>query len=527
MAIYKSGLETRVNMRTADIQSEPTVATLADGGWIVTWQSNGQDTDGYGIYQKRFDHNGNAVSTADRLVNVTTADSQYDPNVTALADGGWVVTWESLGQDGSSYGIYQQRFDQNGDALYQADRIVNVTTTGSQTNPSVTALTDGGWVVTWESNGQDGSGTGIYQQRFDRDGNAASAADRLVNVTTTGSQLNTSVTGLAGGGWAVTWKSSDDQIYMQAFDRNGVASSTIDVLINTTLGGSKDFPRVTALPDGSWIVTWSSNQDGDFNIYQQRFLPEKAPHDLTLSGSTVQEGATSGTPVGTVVGQDANLNYGDQLTYTLLDDADGRFKLMGDKILVENGLRLDYEQAAIHTIKVQVADRAGNTLVKDFAITVTDIPDTSPPPPPNLVLRGTSGANTLTGQAGHDTLYGGAGKDVLTGGSGQDVFVFDTRPNKRTNLDTITDFNATDDTIWLDNKYLKKLGSGSASKPAKLKAAFFKVADKAKDGNDYLVYNKKTGVLYYDEDGSGAKAAVAIAKLANKASLTKNDFFVI
>ena len=42
-----------------------------------------------------------------------------------------------------------------------------------------------------------------------------------------------------------------------------------------------------------------------------------------------------------------------------------------------------------------------------------------------------------------------------------------------------------------------------------------------------MVYNKKTGILYYDEDGTGTKAAVQIAKLVNKASLSKNDFFVI
>jgi hypothetical protein len=30
--------------------------------------------------------------------------------VTGLADGGWVVTWTSFGQDGALGGIYQQRY---------------------------------------------------------------------------------------------------------------------------------------------------------------------------------------------------------------------------------------------------------------------------------------------------------------------------------------------------------------------------------------------------------------------------------
>ena len=46
-------------------------------------------------------------------VNTYTASSQYDPSVTALADGSFVVTWMSDGQDGSEYGIYAQRFTPN------------------------------------------------------------------------------------------------------------------------------------------------------------------------------------------------------------------------------------------------------------------------------------------------------------------------------------------------------------------------------------------------------------------------------
>ncbi len=53
------------------------------------------------------------------------------------------------------------------------------------------------------------------------------------------------------------------------------------------------------------------------------------------------------------------------------------------------------------------------------------------------------------------------------------------------------------------------------------------MGDKAKDRNDYIVYDKKTGVLSYDPDGSGAKKAVEIATLQVKASLTYKDFFVI
>lgn len=151
-------------------------------------------------------------------------------------------------------------------------------------------------------------------------------------------------------------------------------------------------------------------------------------------------------------------------------------------------------------------------------------------------ITGNKGANRINGDDGNDKLYGGAGndrlcggngKDALTGGSGKDVFVFDTRPNKKANLDRILDFSVKDDTIWLDNKYMPKLGKGTPSKPRKMSKSFFAV-DKAKDKNDYLIYSKKTGYLSYDADGSGSKyKPVEIALLKKGLALTYNDVFII
>ena len=56
--------------------------------------------------------------------------------------------------------------------------------------------------------------------------------------------------------------------------------------------------------------------------------------------------------------------------------------------------------------------------------------------------------------------------------------------------------------------------------------AYFAI-DKAKDANDYIVYNKKTGGHSYDGDGSGAKAAIEFAQLKKGLGLTNKDFFII
>ena len=127
---------------------------------------------------------------------------------------------------------------------------------------------------------------------------------------------------------------------------------------------------------------------------------------------------------------------------------------------------------------------------------------------------------------------GGLGNDALAGGLGRDIFVFDARlgtakTNKSVNLDTLTDFSVKDDTLWLDNAVFRKLGKGSESKPGKLNKKFLVVGDKAKDGNDYLIYNKKTGELSYDADGNGTGQAIKFAQMQKGLALTAADFLIV
>ncbi len=88
----------------------------------------------------------------------------------------------------------------------------------------------------------------------------------------------------------------------------------------------------------------------------------------------------------------------------------------------------------------------------DFGFTPTGVvvPDPEPEPILNLV-QGTAGNDRLTGTAGDDLIRGGNGDDRLTGGAGADTFVFgaDARDGNR-DRDTITDFNAAEDSIVLE-----------------------------------------------------------------------------
>ena len=108
--------EFQVNTYTTSDQYGSSTAALSDGGFVVTWNSNLQDGDGYGVYAQRYDVNGD-VNGAEFQVNTYTTSEQYGSSTAALSDGGFVVTWSSLDQDGDGYGVFAQRYDANGDAL--------------------------------------------------------------------------------------------------------------------------------------------------------------------------------------------------------------------------------------------------------------------------------------------------------------------------------------------------------------------------------------------------------------------------
>jgi len=139
----------------------------------------------------------------------------------------------------------------------------------------------------------------------------------------------------------------------------------------------------------------------------------------------------------------------------------------------------------------------------------------------NDTLAGKGGDDLLFGGAGNDFLAGGLGADTLTGGRGNDDFSFDTLPGPN-NIDTITDFELNGDRISMESSEFPRLIA------ANINTQFISGAGltAALDADDFLIYNKSTGALYYDADGSGAGAAQQIVTLLGAPALTTANFFV-
>lgn len=121
-------------------------------------------------------------------------------------------------------------------------------------------------------------------------------------------------------------------------------------------------------------------------------------------------------------------------------------------------------------------------------------------------LEGGAGNDEIRGAEGNDILVGGLGQDTLIGGAGKDQFTFDNIA--KGSVDYIKDFNqAEGDTIVLMSNVFTSLKAGILS------SEYFQsgAGAKAKDANDFLIFDTTSNNLYYDADGNGAGEAVAIA----------------
>ena len=134
-----------------------------------------------------------------------------------------------------------------------------------------------------------------------------------------------------------------------------------------------------------------------------------------------------------------------------------------------------------------------------------------------IVVLGTKVSDSITGTSRNDFLAGGGGSDFLQGGRGGDVFIFDT-PFRR-GVDHVIDFSRQDD-ISLAKEIFSALPRG------KLAESAFAYGDQATDPLVRILYDLDTGVIRYDDDGSGVHRARIVAIIDNAAVLHADDFFV-
>jgi large repetitive protein len=294
---FPAGPEFRINTYTTGNQRVRSVAASANNTIsVVTWESAGQDGSQYGIYAQRYGVAQGGPLGGEFRINTFTVGDQTFPSVASDQNSNFVVVWHSQAQDGSGLGLFGQRYSQTGVPLGGEFR-VNTHTTQAQSFPDVSRHAPFGFVVVWQSFGQDGSGYGIFGQRYDDNG-APLGPEFQINTYGTGTQRFPSVTMDTGGNFAVVWEgygANEQQlgIFGRGYDSTGAPVGP-QFQVNTYTTGQQRYPSVDKTFTG-FVVAWQSEgQDGSgYGVFARHFAAPGAP----MTGEFKVNGLTASNQV--------------------------------------------------------------------------------------------------------------------------------------------------------------------------------------------------------------------------------------
>ena len=215
--------------------TETDVAWLDSGRLVVVWNAPGADLDQDGVLARIYDANGNPEGAA-FLVNTYEVDLQVDPEVDSDSYGNFTVVWDSFWQDGSGEGIFAQRFDRNGQKVGPELQVSSNAYSG-QYYPSISTDWAGNSVISFSS---------IQEENDLR-----------------------------------------EDTYVRAYRADGTAVGQ-QVMVNQQITYEQDVSSVSLSDSGTFVVSWHSNQYYDFplhadeDVMARRFTLPCLPGPTTL-----------------------------------------------------------------------------------------------------------------------------------------------------------------------------------------------------------------------------------------------------
>jgi hypothetical protein len=318
----RTGTEFEVNSYTTGWQYNESVALDDAGGFVVVWDSEGQDGSYFGVFGQRFDAAGSRVG-GEFQVNETTLNNQWRASVGMRADGEFVVVWGSsnvfarrYGRFGSPHGGEFQvntnpesggnpsiAFDRTGSfvvvwqsgsppmtirgRLFAADGmprgldfVVAGVTFPLRFSPRAGYSGDGSFVVAWQEGGL------VFARRFDPNGTPLGAEFRVSQQTTGQDHVALAVN--FDGDFVAVWDNggnpSSQEIWGRRFDASGNAGP--EFRVNTYTTGFQTFPSVAGDPAGNFVVVWHSVQNGASGVFAQRYAGGLSAAGLVVDGSS-------------------------------------------------------------------------------------------------------------------------------------------------------------------------------------------------------------------------------------------------
>jgi len=475
---------------------EPSITSLKDGGFVIVWERETKSAGDVDIYMQRFTASGQKVGDGSAApVNTSKAGDQYGVEVATLEDGGLVLTWTSVTlKNGTPVtgNVYMQRYNDKGVKL-GGETLVNTPSSEIQGEPAITALKGGGYVISWATSDEaaHSADANLYAQVYDKNG--VKVGNQLL-ITSNENDMFPVVNATQDGGFVITWEvlSWDNQIgdiHSQRFDANGNSTTLTGDANDNTLIWSGSAAAILKGEDGNDSLTGGAGNDtldggagndilnggagadtlkggADDDTYvvdnlKDQILEEADQgidsvqssitwtlgdnlENLTLTGTAAINGNGNGLDNVITGNSGKNILSGGAGNDTL-DGGAGADSLsggQGDDTYVVDLVTSGVGAKAIAVLQDSITEKAGEgdhdtlklrgdslinfsgTAAVTLGLNLEDL-DASATGSLAINLTGNAGSNIITGNDGNNVLNGGAGIDTLIGGKGNDTYVLD------------------------------------------------------------------------------------------------------
>jgi Ca2+-binding RTX toxin-like protein len=365
-----------------------------------------------------------STNTYGAETTLLTGGVYANPAVATLTNGNYVIVADRT-PSGSDTEIALRIMSPTLTSVLPATIVAGTSGNGEvDFEPSVAALTGGGFVVTWTNTDTD---TDIRFQVFSATG-APGASGSVGSTGSTDNNNESAVVAMSDGGFLVLW--DNDEIGQQAiqFQRYNAAGVSVGAVVTVSIAGFSfiDDIDATLLDDGRVAISW---EDG-INVRMAIYDPRDATSVTSYAGVSARIGTIDGESIiGTAAlesiiggGGDDTIN-GEAGTDTIFG-GDGDDRIIRDindgDDSIHGGSGTDTVDFGTTTASLRVDLAAGKwgftTLINDLVSIERVIGGSG-----SDSLSGSIGSDELTGAGGNDTLIGGLGADTLEGGLGRDL----------------------------------------------------------------------------------------------------------
>lgn len=286
--VSPSGSIFQVNTFTNLDQVSPTIAMNAAGQFVVAWVSDhnvvndATDTE-KSIFARTFNSDATAITTTEFLVNTYVKDAQESPAVALNAQGNIVVVWQSINQatgTGVSWDVYARQFNLEGQSPQTEEFQVNQTTSGPQRFASVGMDGAGNFVVAWQSMKQDGSSWAVFDRQFNNTATALTD-ETQVNTWTKGPQILPAIAEGSNGNFGIFWSGQGQGPDGSPVD--GVIGRAYAVALALA---PAILPSATAGFSPGDFYTFTFQASGGSGVYNYTISGGSLPNGLSLNTST-------------------------------------------------------------------------------------------------------------------------------------------------------------------------------------------------------------------------------------------------